>query len=149
MQKSSKPDRTPYQIAVDYLSRREHSRRELLQKLLKKGCDQCEAQTAVERLAASGLQSDERFVEAFVQSKVSRGIGPARILYEVQQQVDDTSLVERVLDELDINWKEIARSVYRKKYKNEAVADYQEKSRRMRFLQSRGFSGALIRELME
>lgn len=47
--------------AVDLLSRREHSRRELLAKLLTKGYSQEEAEDAVDWAMKQGFQSDERF----------------------------------------------------------------------------------------
>ena len=47
--------------AMDYLARREHSRRELALKLARKFPDSDELDRVLDTLAADGLQSDRRF----------------------------------------------------------------------------------------
>ena len=49
------------EVAMDYLSRREHTRHELLQKLLAKDFDFDDVEAALSRLMEQGLLSDERF----------------------------------------------------------------------------------------
>jgi regulatory protein len=125
--------------AMDYLARREHGRDELLDKLTKYGFDTNIADDAITQLVADGLQNDQRFVEAFVRSRINQGKGPAIIRADLRQRGLDESLVEDGLSESEQDWCELARKVYAKKFGTEYSWDFKEKARQMRFLQSRGF----------
>ena len=125
--------------AMDYLARREHGRAELLTKLGKAGFDADIADDAVAQLVEDGLQSDERFVEAFVRSRISQGKGPVRIRAELREHDVADSLIGAGLEAADEDWAALAREVRLKKFGNESPADFRGKARQMRFLQSRGF----------
>ncbi len=125
--------------AMDYLARREYGRRELEQKLAKAGFDADVATSAVKQLTLDGLQDERRFVESFVQSRISQGKGPARIYADLGQRDVASSQVETVLEEMDVDWFELAREVRRKKFGRSRPVDFKEKARQMRFLQYRGF----------
>ena len=60
-----KPERDAYQVALNLLARREHSRVELENKLSKKGFPHEQIERALKQLAANDLQSDQRFLEDF------------------------------------------------------------------------------------
>ncbi|MDJ0939891.1 MAG: regulatory protein RecX [Woeseiaceae bacterium] len=130
--------------AMDYLARREHSRDELMKKLEKAGFDGNVALDAIEALKAEGLQSDRRFVEAFVQSNVRKGKGPARIRASLRERGIREPLVDAVLTELDTDWAALAIEVHRRKFGDELPVDFKEKARQMRFLQYRGFESEQI-----
>ena len=70
---------------MDYLARREHGRTELLNKLTKFGFDSNTADDAVAELIDDGLQSDTRFAEAFVRSRITQGKGPAKIRADLRE----------------------------------------------------------------
>lgn len=125
--------------AMDYLARREHGRAELLAKLEKAGFDPNTAQDTVARLVDDGLQSDTRFVEAFIRSRIGQGKGPVRIRAELREHGVDDSLIGDVLAAADEDWAGLAREVRRKKFGSAVPGDFKEKARQMRFLQSRGF----------
>ena len=57
---------------MDFLARREYGQQELIDKLAGKGFDRAVAEQAVGVLTGEGLQSDQRFAESFVQSRVNR-----------------------------------------------------------------------------
>lgn len=135
---------TALQKAVSYLARREHSQSELRWKLSSRGYDEIEIEEALERLVDQGLQSDERFAEAFVQMRYQRGSGPYKINMELNQKGVDETTVEQALNSDEFDWFELARSVYEKKYRGKGFSNYQEKAKRSRFLQSRGFSSEQI-----
>jgi len=125
--------------AMDYLARREYGQRELEKKLTKAGYDPAVSMLAVKQLTLDGLQDDHRFVENFVQSRISRGKGPVRIHAELAQRDIASILVESVLEEFAVDWYDLAREVRRKKYGRSPPIDFKEKARQMRFLQYRGF----------
>jgi regulatory protein len=124
---------------MDYLARREHARGELLVKLTSFGFDAGIAEDAVAQLIDDGLQSDERFVEAFIRSRINQGKGPARIRADLREKGVGSSLVDAGLLDADEDWHALARDVRLKKFGSAIPLNFKEKARQMRFLQSRGF----------
>ena len=125
--------------AMDYLARREYGRAELVQKLAGAGFDAEVAAAAVVRLVEDGLQSDARYVEAFVQSRIGQGKGPERIRAELRGRRLDDAAIEQCLDAAGADWRALAVEVRRKKFGRARPRDFAEKARQMRFLQYRGF----------
>lgn len=132
------------QKAMDYLARREHSQAELRWKLRSRGYEESAIEEALDQLMARELQSDERFTEAFVQSRYQRGHGPCKIRLELSQKGVHDALVDQIINQAVFDWFDLARSVYRKKYRDRVCSDYQERAKRSRFLQQRGFSSEQI-----
>ena len=125
--------------AMDFLARREYGRAELTKKLVDKGFDPDVAEQAVLRLCEEGLQSDARFAESFVQSRISQGKGPVRIRLDLGQRGIGDSTIEIALEEADADWHALARDIRVKKFGRALPSDFTEKARQMRFLQYRGF----------
>ena len=125
--------------AMDYLARREHGRSELYDKLTRFGFDAEVADDAVAQLVEDGLQSDTRFVEAFVRSRINQGKGPAKIRADLRGKGVNDGVTEDGIQEADQDWYALAIEVRLKKFGAERPADFKEKARQMRFLQSRGF----------
>ena len=125
--------------AMDYLARREHSRDELHRKMLKAGFDANVALDAIEELRKDGLQSDRRFVDAFVQSRISHGKGPRVIRADLSQRGVRDPVIHEVLVEVKADWMQLARQARMKKFGDELPVEYKDKARQMRFLQTRGF----------
>ena len=125
--------------AMDYLARREHSRDELCRKMGKAGFDPSVTLDAIAQLQKDGLQSDRRFVKAFVQSRISQGKGPMRIRADLSQRGIREPMLQEVLGELEQDWFALARETRQKKYGSDVPVEFKEKARQMRFLQYRGF----------
>lgn len=130
--------------AMDLLARREHAAGELMHKLEKAGFERDAAETAIASLARDGLQSDERYVEAFVQSRIRRGKGPVRIRAELRERGAAAAAVEAALAAADTDWAALARSVREQKFGRLRPAEFKDKARQMRFLQYRGFESEHI-----
>ena len=124
---------------MDYLARREHGRAELLRKLTSFGFEAYAADDAVAELVADNLQSDERFVEAFISSRINQGKGPVKIRADLGERGIGGGVIENGLEEADQDWTASACAVRQKKFGTSLPADFNEKARQMRFLQSRGF----------
>lgn len=147
--------------AMDLLTRREHSSHELLTKLSRKFSKLAEVDeldpdvftdlivAQISILTSEKLQSDERFVESFINGRKSQGKGPLRIRQELEQRKVSSDLVAEYLDDSDEYWMELARGVYRKKFAGKAVASYEEKAKRLRFMLYRGFPHSLLRALIQ
>jgi regulatory protein len=79
--------------------------------------------------------SNERFAEARTR-QLARKYGAARIRHDLKDKGVEAGLVERVSMEGEL---ERARAILQRKYR-EAATTREERAKRARFLQSRGFS---------
>ncbi len=131
--------------AMDLLARREHARAELQRKLVAAGFDADITADALHQLMQEGLQSDRRFVESFVQSRINQGKGPLRIHADLAQRGIAAGLVDELLTEIDHDWHSAAREARVKKFGRAEPADFKDKARQMRFLQYRGFEPDQVR----
>ena len=125
--------------AMDFLARREYGQTELIRKLADKEFARGIAEEAVLKLTGEGLQSDQRFAESFVQSRLNQGKGPVRIRLDLGQRGINDAAIEMALEALDADWYELAREIRYKKFGRIKPADFREKAKQMRFLQYRGF----------
>lgn len=141
-----RPTRTAYDKALGLLARREHSRRELKQKLDRGGFARDESTAAVERLGDQGYQDDDRFAGALVRNRVGQGYGPARIRAELRSQGIGDAKIREVLDAADVDWQDLAANQLRRRYGGSS-ADPAERARRAQFLLRRGFAAATVRVL--
>lgn len=146
--KPLKHERDAYTTALHLLTRREHSCLELTTKLAKKGFSEESIEAALALLQDRGLQSEQRFAEQFVRSRLLKGNGPMRIQQELHQRGIDKIMAVQSLDSEDVDWLEVANTLYLKKYGSSAADDYQEKARRMRYMQSKGFPSDIIRQVI-
>jgi len=134
--------------AVRLLARREHSRRELERKLAQRGHDAATVAAALDALAGEGLQSDARFAEAYVRSRVERGYGPLRIAAELDERGVAAELTRPLLDDDAEIWLARCREAHARRFAA-APAGLRERSRQSRFLAARGFTGEQIRRTLE
>jgi len=124
--------------AMNMLSRCEQSRKELENKLNAR-FDQKVVNQVLDELQQQGLQSDDRFVEAFVVMKVQRGQGPLKISYELKNKGISSEVISTQLDAYASEWLELAKKILHRKFGEEPPADHKERQRRQRFIASRGF----------
>ena len=71
---------------MDFLSRREHSSKEIYRKMSRKVESKEMLIQSIQELEKDGLISDERFAESYFQSRKRRGFGPLRIKNELIQR---------------------------------------------------------------
>lgn len=131
--------------AMALLARREHSYLELQQKLRDKFQDSIDqVEQVLCGLQQDNLQSDERFAEVFLSSRVRMGQGPQRISLELQQRGVNKFLAEATVAKSDVDWFKLAESVRTKKYGDNPCNDFKERAKRSNFLHYRGFSSEQI-----
>lgn len=143
------PAQALFTAALEYLSRREHSRKELRDKLADKfpGAD---FEALFLRLQELNYQSDWRFAEVFARSRAQRGQGPVRIRRELQQRGVAGDLIASALEKVEVDWFALAAEQMRRKFRtpiSEALPREQqmkERARRQRHLAYRGFSSDAI-----
>ena len=71
-----------YNKALDILSRREHSEKELIQKLKNKFEEHDLIHEVTSKLINKNLLNDLRFAEAYTVSRKRKGFGPKKISFE-------------------------------------------------------------------
>ena len=146
--------------AVDLLSRREHSHKELHQKLMKKDFASDEILPVLAYLIEKDYLSDERFAQSTLRVRVDKGFGWLYIKNELNQKGVCSTIINELNKNDEIDWYLQAELAYNKRFstplvdyyvhenddrnalsKNKAYqAAVKEKAKRMRFLQYRGFS---------
>ena len=140
-----------YHSAVRMLAGREHSRRELGDKLKRKfkSVPDRDINNALDALVADGLQSDERYLESLVRSRISRGYGPIYIQQEMRQKGVEGISLDELEPWLEANWLEIAQDIVERRF-SEAETDGAIWMKATRYLQRRGFTtDVCIRALPE
>ena len=136
-------------VAVRLLSRREHSAFEIRDKLLKRDFDSEEIDRVIIELQQGGWLSDERFAEAYIRMRQLKGFGPVRIAMELNERGVKEHIVDDYLHADDDNWRQTLEQQYRKKYKDKPIEDYNDKAKRIRFLQYRGFALDVIYQVVK
>jgi regulatory protein len=129
----------PRHIALAALSRREHSRLELTQKLKKAGFSNEDIEPLLEDLTKRNWLSEERFINAFVRNRFNQGYGPLKIRFDLQQKGISGEMISNALLEYQDKWKESARSLKIRRFGENVSSDQKTKAKQMRFLSSRGF----------
>ena len=129
--------------ALRLLARREHSRSELRRKLSVRA----ETSAALE-LLFSDLEKQKQLSEArYAEERarvLARKFGAARIRRDLKAKGVAPELIDRVSSAGEL---ERARAILERKYRQPA-ATREERAKRMRFLQGRGFSFDIIRSLL-
>jgi regulatory protein len=129
--------------ALRLLARREHSRAELERKLGPHAGSPDVVAGVVEALVQKKQLSDERYAEERART-LSRKYGAGRIRQVLKAKGVDRETIDRISSAGEL---ERARSILERKYR-EPAATYEERAKRMRFLQGRGFSSDIIRSLL-
>ncbi|MDO5504845.1 MAG: regulatory protein RecX [Pseudoxanthomonas suwonensis] len=140
-----RPEATPEQRALGLLVRREHSRKELARKLVQRGVEPDQAETAVGRMQAEGWQDDARFAEALVRSRGFGGHGPIRIRAELAMHGLEPEVVAAALEAFEGDWTAIARGLVRRRHGQFARDDRVTQRKAAALLVRRGYSADQIR----
>ena len=91
------------QKALELLSRRPHSRRELKDKLLRRGVSEEDAEDCVQWLSDRGFLDDEEYAGAVARHYAAKGYGAGRLRSELQRRGIDRELAADTLSDLPDN----------------------------------------------
>ena len=125
------------QKIMDFLSRREHSKKEIINKLYRRVSSMELLEEELEKLIQEGLLNDKRFAEQYVYSRENKGIGPKRIKNELRKKGVQNAIIEELLAKKD--WTEQARKALLKKIKTGLPEDRKQMLKLKKFLYYRGF----------
>jgi len=130
---------SPRNVAMDYLSRRDHSKLELQQKLKSKGFDSNDIDFALNKLVEENLLSDARFAQSYIHYRVSKGVGPVKIRHELKLKGLSNDTIQQAEEDEGVDWFSQLQLIAERKYGSKPAKDFKEKQKRSRFLQQRGF----------
>ncbi len=129
--------------ALRYLVRREHSRAELSRKLSPHAPSPDALEALLDELAAKRQLSDRRYAEERLRS-LSRKYGAAKIRYDLRSK----GVPDQVINDLSFDGElERARHALERRFRVPATTR-EERAKRGRFLQGRGFSMEVISRLI-
>jgi len=132
--------------ALRLLARREHTRAELARKLAPQAESSDALKALIDQLSARAQLSDERYAEARAH-QLSRKFGAARVRRELVAKGIEREAAARFAADVEKTDLERAHSILARKYRSRATTP-QERARRARFLQARGFSPDVIRRAL-
>ena len=130
--------------ALRLLARREHTRQEIERKLTPHAGSSEEVKDLLSGLKQKNQLSEERFAEERAR-QLARKYGAARIRQDLKAKGVSEELIARFSS--SENEMQKAKEILERKYRTPA-ATREEKAKRMRFLQSRGFSSEVIFTLL-
>ena len=137
-----------YNKALDLISRREHSRYELMQKLNKRYPETRPLiEEVLDKLIVNNILDDERFADMYINSRARKGFGPKKIEMELNSKHVESFIISSSLEAYD-NWIENAKKELLKKFKGIVPTDYQSKIKQKQFLFNRGFSTQIIDKVL-
>ncbi|MFQ6332905.1 recombination regulator RecX [Methylophilus sp. 3sh_L] len=134
------------QRALEYLSKREYSAAELAKKLKGYAEEADDIAALIADFTARGWLSDARYAEQMVHARQAK-FGTARVAHELREKGVDDALISEAIAGLQDNEVERASEVWRKKFKA-APTTREEWAKQARFLQSRGFTFEVIKQIL-
>ncbi len=141
---TNKPQVAIRRAAMDLLARREHSFHELTQKLSSKFPD-LDVIPALSILREENLQSDQRYLEAYIRFRKNKGFGPLKIEAELYPKGLGSEEIRQALYSEENDWTELCIKACQKRFPKLDKNNLKEKAKSERFLLQRGFSHELIR----
>jgi len=129
------------------LSRREHSRLELYQKMQLRGFESELINPNLDEFTKNDWQSDERYSEMLLRSRLLKCHGPVKIKMELKHKGLSSDIIERCLSK-EIDWIELATNALQKKY-SKSPSDQNERNKYYRFLLQRGFTSEQVKRAMK
>ena len=139
------PD-TPAELkarALRHLVRREHSRSELARKLAPHAESPEAIEAVLDLLLSKKQQSDERFASERARV-LSRKYGAAKIRQDLKAKGIAQEVIDRISSDGEL---ERAKSILQRKYR-EPPTTREERAKRARFLQGRGFAYDVIKRAL-
>ena len=150
---SNKHYRKAFDTALRLLTRREHSKYEITQKLKQRGFSPEVIEKTISECERFDYISDERTARVLIRQMIRKGYGAKRIRLEMGMKRLRSNSIQRILSESvsEADEREGAEHILKKHIKKfERENDLKKKKEKIyRFLYSRGFSQEIISQLMK
>lgn len=131
------------------LARREYSSFELRNKLKEKAFDADLSEYVLKKFTEEGQQSDQRFCDMFIRSRILKQSGPFKIRMELNAKGVSAAIISQGLSQVECDWFELALAAAKKKTALWRQFEFEDKAKLMRFLQGKGFEQEQIRYAVE
>ncbi len=144
-----------YEYALNLLTARPYSERNMRRKLMRRDFSPTDVESAVERLLSSGLLDDRRFAEQFVRGRL---LGPGASRLRLKQQLYSRGIngelavqaIDGVIEDESVNLDAIIEKAARKKASSMAGLDHAVIRRRLYgHLARAGYTPDMIRAVMK
>ena len=129
---------------MDFLSRREHTTKEIFFKLENRVESIDILSTEIKKLEEEGLIDHQRFAEQYIHSRSEKGYGPLRIKQELKQRGVNENIAQPLLNNID--WNSFAIAVLKKKVNHEFPKETKPVLKLKKFLNYRGFDFSQIEQ---
>ncbi len=139
-----------FEKAVQLLAQRDYSTKQLSQKLFvffSKKDDQLDAESltqaindVITRCQQSHWLDDMQYIKKYIEMRSRKGFGKNRIVLELKQRGLKREMIDALMQQIDIDWVEIALHQLNKKFKEIDKNDLKQKRQIIQFLLYRGFS---------
>ncbi len=140
-------------MCLNYLSRREYSYKELYDKLKRQGFVDDVIDNCLITLREKGYQSDQRFAEMLIRTRISQRYGGRKIAYELNQKGVKSQLFTPIIEQYNSQLLDNAQQLIIRKscrYGIDAVFKQPSlKSRIVRFLLHKGYDYDTIHLALE
>ena len=137
-----------YNKALDLLSRREHSRKELYLKLISRFESKEDVNLILNKLEKNKLLSNSRFTEEYVQARRRKGFGPIKISAELEKRGISDSLISAQINIYE-DWDDLAQSTFQKRFPEGISKDFKELQKQKNFLSNKGFTFYQIESVLD
>jgi regulatory protein len=137
-----------YDQAVTLLAKRDYASGEIKRCLKRYSSDEDSINSVMDRLISHHYLDDSRLIEKEIKKQLAKRHGPSRIKQELRQKGLELLAIEQALEDLDVDWFELAEELRIKKFGDELPIDPKEKAKQIRYLQYRGHTMGIIMELL-
>ena len=137
-----------YDQAVMLLAKRDYASGEIKRCLKRYSSDEDSINSVMDRLISHHYLDDSRLIEKEIKKQLAKRHGPSRIKQELRQKGLELLAIEQALEDLDVDWFELAEELRIKKFGDELPTDPKEKAKQIRYLQYRGHTMGIIMELL-
>jgi len=135
--------------AVRYLTFKDRSEYEILNKLIDAGFDRNVAQNAVNELKAIGYLDDTRFAMKYLSERIrTKALSKKTLGYELKNKGIDNEIIEKALSEFEIDDYEVALREGKRKFGKYDLKDKKIEQKVCRFLLHRGFSYEIVNKVL-
>ncbi len=132
--------------ALRILSRRDYPRAEFISKLTSTEFDKAEVEAAADWCHAQGFLNETRFAES-TSRRLGAKYGAQRVAHTLRQKGVAEEQVSAVMSTLKDSEQERASALWTRKF-GRIAESADEKSKQIRYLQARGFSFAIIKQVL-
>ena len=140
-------ERRAKEKALWLISYRDHSKKELKDKLVRT-CDADAADKAVARMEELGLVNDDKFARQYARRLLlEKKLTRRAAAFELTRKGIDRETAEKVLGEIDVDYRGNIREIIEKKYRN--IQDEKVKRRAVAALQRLGYGWDDIKAVLE